>query len=129
MKATELRIGNKVSTKDQAGEFTVSEFTHDGVFFLEKDTDGQSSRTFEYLTPIPLTEEWLLLRFGFSKATWSGDIDESDIDGYVLDNSFWLDNQFVLFRWTETLVKIQYVHQLQNLYYALTGEELTIKET
>jgi hypothetical protein len=27
------------------------------------------------------------------------------------------------------LVSLQYVHQLQNLYFALTGEELSIKQT
>jgi len=28
---------------------------------------------------------------------------------------------------TNDRIKIQYVHQLQNLYFALTGEELTYK--
>lgn len=28
----------------------------------------------------------------------------------------------------EPFIKIKFVHQLQNLYFALTGEELTIKE-
>lgn len=28
----------------------------------------------------------------------------------------------------QPLISIKYVHQLQNLYFALTGKELTIKE-
>ena len=76
--------------------------------------------------PIPLTDEWLL-KFGFEKL---------DIDLYKIDNEY-----FILF-FNETYYiadedwqnkkriigkGLIYVHQLQNLYFALTGEELTIK--
>ena len=78
--------------------------------------------------PIPLTKEWLL-RFGF-KHTGSNDngeifaIPKSDIwiieaEPYERPNEFHLDEYFD--------TKIYYVHQLQNLYFALTSEELTIK--
>lgn len=75
--------------------------------------------------PIPLTEEWLI-RFGFeevSKDTWHKEsfFIEFDIQagfGFNIEN-----NQGV-----HLLTGIEYVHELQNLYFALTGEELQIKE-
>ena len=89
------------------------------------------------LQPIPLTGEWLE-RFGFEKA--SGDYVRYDLkateDVYILyadDYSCGLFNSKeseenelgVIPNW-ET---IKHVHQLQNLYFALTGEELQADET
>jgi uncharacterized protein YukJ len=75
--------------------------------------------------PIPITEEWLL-KFGFtrikSKTTYCDDgfIDVWNKDGFLLDD------KGVLIEYTENFVRIYYVHQLQNLYFALQGEELSI---
>jgi hypothetical protein len=75
--------------------------------------------------PIRITEEWLL-KFGF----------KYDTDNDKLCKSLHID--ILSFRASEghmclesqgyrTLYKhIKYVHQLQNLYFALTGEEITI---
>ena len=60
----------------------------------------------EQYEPIPLTEE-CLLRFGFES---KNPVLFTNSDG----DSFYLDD-----------TKIKHVHQLQNLYFALTGEELT----
>lgn len=74
------------------------------------------------VSPIPLTEEWLV-KFGF----------ELQIGNHILENHWGH-----LIRWHDSIiitddisnhskgltVKIEYVHQLQNLYFALTGEEL-----
>tara|TARA_R110002033_G_scaffold113941_1_gene158939 strand:- start:654 stop:974 length:321 start_codon:yes stop_codon:yes gene_type:complete len=77
--------------------------------------------------PIPLTEEWLL-KFGFNYndddcvylalkyrgfCIYSDDYDEFSIATIKVQN----------FR-----IVIKHVHQLQNLYFFLTTEELTIKE-
>jgi hypothetical protein len=75
----------------------------------------------EELKPIPLTEEWLL-KFGFEKnittdlyPTFSYDIlNVNDGIVYVLNYGF--------------VNHIKYIHQLQNLYFALTGEELQSKD-
>jgi hypothetical protein len=83
--------------------------------------------------PIPLTEEWLL-KFGFEK----------EMDGsLVLNNlAIFLDKRFKENVYLMTIeggifgsevwnklhnLKLKHVHQLQNLYFALTNEELTIK--
>jgi hypothetical protein len=75
--------------------------------YLQNDTDL-------YLYTIPLTEEWLV-NFGFEQSTESifkknGILIISDVIFEVFLGS--------------VIVKLQYVHQLQNLYFALTGEEL-----
>ena len=110
MKSTELRIGNLVR------DFT----DHCNINILAEDLTN--TKNFQ---PIPLTEDWLL-KFGFEKEfdywchsaeyfeiaeTTEGNWCNS-INGYEYRNG----NNF------------QHVHQLQNLYHALTGEELTIKQ-
>ena len=65
--------------------------------------------------PIPLTEEWLL-KFGFEHKLLVWEYNNFCITGcftygYCL-NGYCLDNLFPRFK---------YVHQLQNLYFTLTG--------
>lgn len=97
----------------------------------------------EYFRPIPLTEEWLL-RFGFDRKC---DYEQQDwqwgklcslntrrgVGLYNYTGDKYIDYWCVTFRedvgcgWSD-LNEIEYVHQLQNLYFALTGEELEIKK-
>ena len=84
--------------------------------------DGLYSMEHHNLKPIPLTEEWLL-KFGFEL--------------YEFDNG--LPNQY---RFKEMLIVIRdghfldygtsvildFVHEIQNLYFAKHKEELTVKE-
>lgn len=80
---------------------------------------------FDCLEPIPLTEEWLV-KFGFKKPahSWVGDKfhltewDDSPLNWCVSLNK----NNGVL------VLKLKHVHQLQNLYHALCGSELILKE-
>jgi hypothetical protein len=94
-------------------------------------------------TPIPLTEEWLL-KLGLFKITkkedlWGNDeIGVYDFKGKIRWSDFFITSNtlkdFTLYVATiddgmesaECLNNIIYVHQLQNLWFALTGEELTI---
>jgi hypothetical protein len=121
MKAEELRIGNWYQwyAEGKYYEYQViqSDFSNDCNFL-----------NFE---PIPLTKEWLV-KFGFKP-----------LNGHEF--SFWLDEWECLSLYAEpypksfaiglsrglkdiwSTGKIQNVHQLQNLYFALTGQELTIK--
>ena len=81
------------------------------------------------IKPIPLTEEWLL-KFGWGA---DSDFDNTYINNVGLKNEVMFydtDNKVFLIeteRDTIELSHIKHVHQLQNLYFALTGEELTIK--
>jgi hypothetical protein len=125
MKATELRIGNYYQ---YAGDYgityaRVKEIKHN-QFGLLGDFNGTN---FGICKPIPLTEEWLL-KFGFEKKY-------DNFDWYIKDNycvafSKHIDLIRFKIKYQENdICKIQHVHQLQNLHFALTGEELTIKNT
>jgi len=61
---------------------------------------------------IPLTEEWLL-KFNLKLA------------GTGLSISYGITTEIYHFEIMGYCVKIDYVHQLQNLYHSLTGNELT----
>tara|TARA_R110002167_G_scaffold331706_1_gene538369 strand:+ start:16534 stop:16917 length:384 start_codon:yes stop_codon:yes gene_type:complete len=73
-----------------------------------------------HLKPIPLTEEWLL-KFGFEKYEFDHKENQYRFKErlLVIRKGFFCDYG--------TSVELKHVHQLQNLYYALTGEELTLE--
>ena len=114
----ELRIGNWVTIHRTELEMLEGDFAYSNDFY----------------SPIPLTEHWLF-RFGFEKQidyeqsiNEYGKFSESNGRrgvGLYLHDGEW----FVTFRedvgcgWCE-LNEIQYVHQLQNIYFALTNDEL-----
>ena len=90
------------------------------------------------LIKIPLTEEWLL-KFGFEYCEFP----VSDEDGVYRDKTKVNKDYFKHPRLPEEIsiylpynhfnyhigsVTIKHVHQLQNLYFALTGEELKIND-
>ena len=136
MKANELRIGNFVNLflgiDDNGANFRL--LTIDGVmremsgqFYLINHTWIEISNNIE---PIPLTEEWLL-KFGFQKRAdgmsvdWHIGINEITHD-WLFDIK-WIDGfEYPFYRNGRHVIK--YVHQLQNLYFALTGEELTLNK-
>lgn len=130
MKASELRIGNYFNWSTIA-----SMGTGQGVVYV-------SNIGYHHLMePIPLTEEWLK-RFGFKHGEKSWFIGHSDYTYHLQgrnavgfkDGGYFMGIRFD--DWDpdpETINKftydVKYVHQLMNLYFALTGEELTLKET
>ena len=108
MKAEELRINNWV--KDENGHYQIK------GEHLDED-NFPTIQTWE----IPLTKEWLL-KFGF---------DEHAIGYYNKDFIIFLsysNTGLHQYRLRDFNTIIKYVHQLQNLYFALTGEELTLKD-
>tara|TARA_R100001244_G_scaffold132297_3_gene107953 strand:- start:3013 stop:3456 length:444 start_codon:yes stop_codon:yes gene_type:complete len=77
--------------------------------------------------PIPLTEEWLL-KFGFDEVKRDSYYTGKNAPFSVFFKTDILYNS-IQRRWyffTTPLNEIKHVHQLQNLYFALTNEELTI---
>lgn len=120
--ARELRIGNY---------FEWSPLASMGKG-LDKITHGQQIMDYlQFKDPIQLTEEWLL-KFGFQLLTEKRVGTKYSEYG---NGQIHYEKRFNLAKHSEKdywyclrgSVKIQYVHQLQNLYFALTGEELTIK--
>jgi len=115
LKASELRIGNW-----HLGDGNPLQI--DAFDIKDLSDDPQD----DFYQPIPLTEEWLL-KFGFDKLPFDRTSLEYKKDIYRLIGSE--DKWFCLavMNFVHTKVRVQYVHQLQNLYFALTGEELEMK--
>lgn len=100
MNVTELRVGNWVFEGKRLIHI------HDG-FGIDHSIN---------FNPIPLTEEWLL-KFGFLK--YKG----NNKDFWLNDFEFANDLKWIFWK-GNILENIEYVHQLQNLYFALTQTEL-----
>lgn len=108
----ELRIGNYINNSNK-----VLSITDSGILCTGLSMTGVV--LIEIPKPIPLTEEWLL-KFGFEYKSYGyGEKEwkQWNYKGFNLNG----------FEYSSYL-KIDYLHQLQNLYFALTNEELTIKE-
>lgn len=75
------------------------------------------------INSIELTEEWLL-KFGFNKKS-NGYIILTEMKEALLVS---FGNHNVSINGIAFNHSIKHVHQLQNLYFALTGEELTLKK-
>ena len=81
--------------------------------------------------PIPITEEWLL-KFGADKRLSRYNINQKYCIQKYSDDKGWYFSIYISGYpdySIHILCFIKYVHQLQNLYYALTGEELTLSVT
>jgi hypothetical protein len=105
MKANELRIGNWVRLRQ-----------HDAFIQIEQYQLCESELI--NLQPIPITEEWLL-EFGFI----SNPYDDRYEKGSIHVECDIRKGQTYL--WIENMPHIKYIHQIQNLHFALEGEELT----
>ena len=129
MDARELRIGNYIYDNEVGckGEFRVCAG--------DIKTIDDDQKEFDY-SALPLTEEWLL-KFGFSQVLNSEYYDSNEYgncEQIRIDTSQTEDNLLIKQSNSEErsddviLVDngIKYVHQLQNLYFALTGKELEL---
>ena len=107
MRAKALRIGNLIQ-KNGKIHYTNNSTIRDIFHLSINDTD-----IFE---PIPITEEWLL-KCGFVK-------DEYEM--FVFNRKVIYKKNDNTFHFYTCDIEIKHIHQLQNLYFALTGEELEI---
>lgn len=144
LRSNELRVGNNILYLS-GSIATVRGITRKGIWVID-DGFPASETSFK---PIPITEEWLL-KLGFSNQIdeelpegaeflcfFKNKIDVELTPGkmrgvQVLDITLYEDivdeNGQLALQGVYTIKNnIQYVHQLQNLYFVLTGEELTIK--
>lgn len=117
LKANELRTGNYLNGKQ--GHVIITEIRENNIVKIQDNTS--SFYVGDCLKPIPLTEEWLL-NFGF-ECVFTND----DYHYYLESIDLSLDRSYQPFGIGKYKLEFEYVHQLQNLYFALTGEELTLK--
>lgn len=120
MKASELRIGNLVDTKEHKS-IVISSINsiidEIGYVWNNHNFGYYQLKTFQ---PIPLTEQWLL-RFGFVKQHERFYVLNDWVVEYREGTKLF---NFATEEYIDIIVK--YVHQLQNLFFVLTGEELTL---
>ena len=110
MEAKELRIGNWVNFKFSNLSSNVMICYNDLRNFERNIQIGQFNNIY---TPIPLTEEWK------DKIEYNEYI-RIDMIGFIIYSN---GHQYHF-----SVNDYPYVHQIQNLYLALTNEELTIKQ-
>ena len=79
------------------------------------------------IKPIPITED-ILLKLGFEKGFHRYGLENCGLKCHKsLKEKHWVISQGFGIQFTE-LTEIQYLHQLQNLFFSLTGEELKFKK-
>lgn len=120
----ELRICNlvKIKTSNDAAYYPI--YAIDGMglkVILGGVRQCEGWKYVSLLKPIPLTEE-LLLKCGFEQSGGLFQKKNSPI--------YYLDGKFVIaadgYAMAGASIKLKYLHQLQNLDFALTGKELEI---
>jgi|GEM_PF-6864499 len=131
MEVTEVRIGNYVLGQD--GSFPVHLVI--GIDHSKIKTQPlnliswQSIESVSYLDgqstarPIVITDDWLI-KLGFKSNS------ESDRFWYP-EKNFWVTSfkgRYSAHLQHDKINDIQFINQLQNLFFTVTSEELTIKE-
>jgi len=125
MEVRELRIGNLVSYDNRVFEIDTiaKEFpTLNTIDF------GIGVVDWNNIEPIPITEEWLI-KFGFIFVQFSLKKDYKkfiSIEGIRINIYKDIPCAFIVLN--RSTKQLKYIHQLQNLYFALTQKELEINE-
>ena len=120
---------NQILLKNSNYICRVIRIDEDGIITEPINYEGERFVSQE-IKPIPLTEDWLL-KFGFngSKEEFMFGNNNTHRLTFVNDISGWQHRIVSLSGNTAIYdATIKHVHQMQNLYFALTGEELTIKQ-
>lgn len=120
--AKELRIGNWVSylgSNTQINSISIGE----PCGYVSTFKSGIIIQN--QIEPISLTED-LLLKCGFEEKQW-GDEDDPPVfykNGLTISCKTWGKDSFYLNSYD---IDVTFLHQLQNIYYALTGKELEVE--
>jgi len=113
LNAIEIRVGNNVSFNNDDIKLDGSLF----AMYLQNELDKP-------FYPIKLSDKWLT-DFGFTKTEWDNNNSFRKMVG---------NNDYTIVFYSNCVCEIgdiitkeiEFVHQLQNLYYALTGVELSV---
>lgn len=130
LKVNELRIGNIVKDGKTGELISVFELREEQALYKVIDRSKFPLPMGWYATGIPLTEE-ILLKAGFSKPyefsrEWSTKYEDINPYSMITIQEFGDGLYYSAGEGLKLSVAIKYFHQLQNLYHALTGQELTI---
>lgn len=131
MRTSELRVGNYVNVmREDQSPFKIDFFEYlneSDCKIAKRQFIGNSevhplTWYFNDLSPIKLTDEWIL-KLGYIAI----DPIFSDRPTIFTKGIHKIWHPFDQFLDDVYRFEIKYVHKLQNLYFALTGEELTIQ--
>ncbi len=130
LRAEDLRCNNILLVDDGKGEpyqITIKGInTINGGHVYDED---DSIHGLDCLKPIPLTEEWLL-KFGWVWNKETNTFEKYPNGDARMHLSFRdVSKSYMMFNYVlkaKIADRIYYVHQLQNLYYALTKKELQV---
>lgn len=125
IKATDLRIGNWVRLHDPRKERrTGTERVWGRLLLALEQNDPEDDIITRNVEPIPITPE-ILTKCGlverYVKGEWSwsqGGKWQGFTEGYLKEDGY---------HYLGDYPPIHYLHQLQNLYFAITGEELEVR--
>jgi len=112
IQAKELRIGNYL---DAAGETEIVTEIYEDYFYTKS-----CKSTWALIKPIPITKEWLI-DFG---CQYIDDHEYIIKDDLILENEYTDKGVWNFCTEHSWITEIKYIHQLQNLYFAITGKEL-----
>ena len=130
MKANELRIGNMIYFPYLIENVLYEADTITGLYqnSITVKSRPYTALTYDSIKPLKITKE-LLNRFGIEEYDRMGDIKFLAFrNPELFDFNFMLCDgvlkvSFYQLDWKRAF-EIKYIHQLQNLYFALTGQEL-----
>jgi hypothetical protein len=124
----DLRLGNLIYGPSDREETIVAIIGEGWVkSYPGKLTEARFDAELKYCSGIPLTEEWLI------KLGWQLDfVDKNGLKEFInyksdLDAINLYQDKFSFNCWENSKCP-EYVHQLQNLYHALTGQELQLTQ-
>lgn len=119
----DLRIGNLVLVHNHYVAEVISIGDKIGVKTVGEPKANIDYLDLEFISPIPINEKWLLdLGFGIKEIYPKNEIHPKGWIIYEKDE-FTITDDFRLQIFGKS-VKIEYVHNLQNLYYAIERKEL-----
>jgi hypothetical protein len=118
MKVAELRIGNYIQDGKSKEVLIICELTKTDIVTSVRNRDKYPLGDGWFSEPIPLDED-IIMKFG---ATYSNGL------YYLHGLKFVIVGNVIAFRVGEEslTVECEFVHQFQNLIFALTGEELSL---
>ena len=136
IKVNELRIGNILNYTTAENDIILTDLEWQDIQWISEDEEGFNLAN----KPIKLTEDWLLY-FGFEKLESDLNIEYKirlhedfyfminfDKNSQSYDAGYYeFDHEIGSMVFNNFTNGVHTVHQLQNLYFALRGQELKLK--
>ncbi len=135
MKAEELRLGNLVSDKDGVVGKLIEVRLRDGFYYLhvsyiepkgdEHELILTTESGFEFFNPIPISFDFFV-KLGIRTSSTIGGFERLQIEYIRFEDELECWGAYM----NDNLIchNLRYVHQIQNLHFALTGEELQFND-